>query len=91
MRILKIRPWQVRFEHRGKIYILHSGGELFEEYIGLFEIKNSRAVAVKKIDGTVYSESLFDRWKHGQVYKRIDTDRFTEFLKKYFGEVEWEA
>lgn len=84
IKIYKVKPWAVYFKHGDEYYLLHYGGDLYEEKTvlykkildnnGQYELKYIHFCYGKKIPNCVFESN---------VYSHINKKRFIYYLTFY--------
>jgi len=87
IKILKIKPWMIKFSVNGQKYFIKDTGETFEPVTSLFkfdcdETGHYKTEHVKSIYGS-FDPFYLTRCGHGCSYKHIDTTAFIGKLLSY--------
>ena len=86
VRILKIKPWQIKFRIEDRIYILHEQGDTYEPSTVLYRVhtdENGRYELehLGGILGSFHFSKIYPEFlQHGQTYSYLDGEKILGWL-----------
>lgn len=81
IKIYKVKPWAVYFKHENDYYLLHYGGELYEERTVLYKkiLDNNGRYELKYLH-FCYGNKIPNCVFESKVYSHINKNRFAYYL-----------
>lgn len=84
IKIYKVKPWAVYFKHGNDYYLLHYGGELYEEATVLYQkILDKNGQYKLKYLHFCYGNKIPNCVFESKVYSHINKNRFIYYLTFY--------